>query len=150
MPRKCSICEHVSRHEIDTALVSPNATLRDIARQYRVSKDAVSRHIKGGHIAAKIQKAKHAHEALAADILLNRIQKFHDKFEKVAKNAQQWGDPELELRVYNAQAKYLELEGKATGAFREKIEHSGDMNITNKLTDEEVETRANAIHAKRK
>jgi hypothetical protein len=149
MPRKCTICENESRHEIDVSLVSPNATLRDIARQYRVSKDALSRHIKGGHIAEKITKAKYAHEALAADNLLNRIQKFHTRFEKMAKNADSWGDPNLELRVYQTQAKYLELEGKATGAFREKMELSGNMNITGQIPDEEVERRAREIFAKR-
>jgi hypothetical protein len=150
MPRKCTICEHVSRHEIDTALVSPNATLRDIARQYRVSKDAVSRHIKGGHIAAKIQKAKHAHEALAADNLITRVQRFHSRFERMAKDAQDWGDPNLEIKIYHAQAKYLDIEGRATGAFREKMELSGGISLAPTMTDEEVEARASAILSKRK
>lgn len=123
--RKCSICEHKSRHEIDKSLVVPGASLRAIAVQYRVSKDALSRHIKGGHIAEKIQKAQHAHEAVAGENLLGRINKFHQRFEKMAENAEKWGDPALELKVYQTQAKYLELEGKATGIFREKIEHSG-------------------------
>jgi len=149
MPRKCSICEHKSRHEIDESLVSPNATLRDVGRQYRVSKDALSRHIKGGHIAEKITKAKYAHEALAADNLITRIQGFHTRFGKMAKNAESWGDPNLELKVYQTQAKYFEIEARATGAFREKIEHSGNMNITGQIPDEEIEKRARAIFAKR-
>lgn len=125
--RKCSICEHHSRHEIDSALVSPGASLRAIAVQYRVSKDSLSRHVKAGHIAEKIQKAQHAHEALAGDNLLNRIQGFHKRFDKLVENAQKWGDPHLEIKIYQTQAKYLELEGKATGAFREKVEHSGSV-----------------------
>lgn len=127
--RKCSICEHKSRHEIDSALVVPGVSLRAIAVQYRVSKDALSRHIKAGHIAEKIQKAQHAHEAVAGEALLNRISKFHQRFEKMAKNAENWGDPNLELKVYQTQAKYLELEGKATGAFKDKVENTGSLTI---------------------
>lgn len=129
MPRKCTICEHKSRQEIDSALVSPGAVLRDIARQFRVSKDALSRHVKGGHIAERIQKAKHAHEAVAGDNLLTRIGRFHQRFEKMIENAQKWGDPNLEIKIYQTWAKYLELEGKATNAFSEKREHIGQLDL---------------------
>ncbi len=127
MARKCSVCEHQSRHEIDQSLVSPGAVLRDIARQFHVSKDALSRHVKGGHIEEKLKKAKNAHEALAADNLLTRIQRRYARFEKMAKDAERYGDPELELKIYQGESKYMELEGKATGAFREKVEHSGNV-----------------------
>jgi len=150
MPRKCTICEHEARHEIDTALVSGTVSLRDIEGQYRVGRSALSRHVKGGHIAAKIQKAKHAHEAVAGENLLKRIERKYARFEAMAKDAQKWGELELELKVYRELKGFMELEGKATGAFRERIEHSGDMNITNKLSDEEVEERALAIFAKKR
>ncbi len=123
--RKCSICEHKSRHEIDSALVSPGASLRAIAGQYRVSKDSLSRHIKAGHIEKKIQKAANAHEAMAGENLLVRIEGFHKRFGELAKKQRDLGDDLTELKVYQTQAKYLEIEGRATGAFREKIEHTG-------------------------
>lgn len=125
--RKCSICEHKSRHEIDSALVSPGASLRAIAVQFRVSKDALSRHIKAGHIEQKIQKAAHAHEAIAGENLLHRIDGFHKRFGELAKKQQQLGDDLTELKVYQTQAKFLEIEGKALGAFREKVEHTGNI-----------------------
>jgi hypothetical protein len=43
MPRKCSICRHDQRHEIEADLQA-RLTYRVIARRYGVSKDAVSRH----------------------------------------------------------------------------------------------------------
>jgi hypothetical protein len=145
MPRKCTICENPKRNQIDESLVSPGAVIRTIARQYRVSKDSLARHVKGGHIAAKIHKAQHAHEAVAGESILNRINRFHRRFEKMAKNAESWGDPNLELKVYQTQAKYLELEGKAVGAFREKIEHSGSVEMIGQMGDDEVMARARSI-----
>ena len=127
--RKCSICEHKSRQDIDSALVSPGAVLRDIARQYRVSKDALSRHVNGGHIAEKITKAKNAREAVEADNLLARIQKHQSRFDKLIERVQKTGDIDWELKVLHGLKEYLELEGKATGSFREKIENSGSITI---------------------
>lgn len=143
--RKCSICEHKSRHEIDSALVSPGASLRAIAVQYRTSKDALSRHIKAGHIEQKIQKAAIAHEAVAGEHLLSRIEKFHKRFDELAKKQRGLGDDITELKVYQTQAKYLEIEGRATGAFREKVEHSGTVEVLGKMSDTEVMERARSI-----
>jgi IS30 family transposase len=127
MARKCTVCEHQSRHEIDIALVSPGAKLRDIARQYRVSKDSLSRHVNNGHIQEKIQKAQHAHEAVEADKFLDRVLKHQGRFDKLIEKVQKIGDIDWELKVLHGLKEYLELEGKATGAFREKVEHSGNM-----------------------
>jgi hypothetical protein len=106
--------------------------------------------VKGGHIAAKIQLAKKAHEAVAGENLLQRIERRYRRLDQMAKNFEQWGELEKELKVYHEEAGFMKIEGMATGAFKEKIEHSGDMNITNKLSDEEVEARASAILSKRK
>jgi hypothetical protein len=43
MPRKCSICRHPKRHQIEADLQA-GSPYRDVARQYGLSKDAVSRH----------------------------------------------------------------------------------------------------------
>jgi hypothetical protein len=149
MPRVCTICGHPKRNEIDESLVSPGAVLRTIARQYRVSKDALSRHVKGGHIAEKTHKAQHAHEAVAGESILNRINRFHHRFEKMALDAQKWGDPHLEIKIYQTQAKYLDLEGKAVGAFRERIEHSGSVEMVGAMADAEVLERARSILARK-
>jgi hypothetical protein len=146
--RPCTICKHKARHEIDSALVSPGASLRAIAVQYRVSKDALSRHVKAGHIAEKIQKAAIAHETIAGENLLTRIEKFHKRFGELAKKQRDLGDDITELKVYQTQVKYLELEGKATGAFKEKIEHSGSVDIQG-MTDAEVLERARGIITKK-
>lgn len=129
MPRKCTICENEARHEIDIALVSPGAVLRDIAHQFSVSKDSLHRHVKGGHIAAKIQKAKNAHEIVEADRFLDRVLKHQRRFDKLIEKVQETGDVDWELKVLHGLKEYLDLEGKAIGAFREKIEQSGTLSL---------------------
>ena len=137
MSRVCTICNHKSRHAIDAALVEPGASIRGIARQFRVSDDALTRHVSKGHIAAKVKEAQRAHEAVAGENLLQRIDGFHKRFSELAKKQRQLGDDITELKVYQTQAKYLEIEGRATGAFREKVEHIGTVEITT-LPDEKL------------
>ena len=43
MPRKCTICRHAQRHEIEADLQA-GLPYRDVARRHSISKDAVSRH----------------------------------------------------------------------------------------------------------
>lgn len=48
MPRSCTICSHPQRAALETAL-RDETSLRDIARQYAVSKDGLARH-KASHM----------------------------------------------------------------------------------------------------
>jgi hypothetical protein len=144
--RPCTICKHKSRNAIDLALVEPGASIRGIARQFRVSDDALTRHVNKGHIATKIKEAQRAHEAVAGENLLQRIEGVHKRFKALAEKQQSLGDDLTELKVYQTQAKYLELEGKATGVFREKVVHMGAVELTTgKMSDEEVMARARSI-----
>ena len=125
MARKCSICEHAKRKEIDKSLVEPNAKLRTIALRFGVSKYALVRHVDHGHIAEKIQKVAHAHEAVEVDDLLSRIHRKNKRFEELITTAKSIGSVDLELKVHHEQGNYWDREGKITGAFREKIELTG-------------------------
>ena len=62
--RTCSICNHPQRSEIDKALVTRSASMRDIAGQYGVSRSALSRH-KANHLPRLVQAAEAAEEAQA-------------------------------------------------------------------------------------
>lgn len=125
MPRKCTICEHPDREKIDKLLVEPSATIRGISRQFAVSDDALSRHLKSGHIKKKILKAAVAQEKIEANDFLMHLQNKRLRFYEMAKEARSAKDPHLELKVYQVESKFTEMEGRALGAFREKIEHSG-------------------------
>jgi len=145
MPRKCTICKHESRHEIDIALVKPGSTIRGIARAYRVSEDALSRHVNGGHITKKIQAAQNAYEKVEAGKFLDRLQHHQSRFDELLKKVQKTGDIDWELKVLHGLKEYLDMEGKATGAFREKIEHSGSVEMVGAMADDEVMARARSI-----
>jgi hypothetical protein len=54
--RKCSICTHPQRMEIDKALIS-NVNLRNISEKYAVTEMSLSRHRKN-HLAATLAQAK--------------------------------------------------------------------------------------------
>lgn len=79
--RTCSVCNHPDRGEIDKALVTRSASMRDIAGQYGVSRSALSRH-KSNHLPRLVEAAKASEAAQAVtsgaalidelDRLLNR------------------------------------------------------------------------------
>lgn len=62
--RKCSVCNHPDRGEIDKALVTRSASMRDVAGQYGVSRSALSRH-KTNHLPRLVQAAEVAEAAQA-------------------------------------------------------------------------------------
>jgi len=68
MGRKCTVCSHPQREEIDKEIVGNTATYRDIAKRFHVQKDAVFRHV--AHIPPQIVKAKGEELIAWADGLL--------------------------------------------------------------------------------
>jgi len=93
VPRKCTICNHKKRHQIDECLTK-GTSYRDIARQYRVSKDALDRHVNKGHIAEKVKNAKEAEDASEALDLRKCAKEIYDlclDSAKEAKKAKQFG-----------------------------------------------------------
>jgi len=71
MPRTCTVCKHSERDGIDRALLD-GESFRDIARQYRVSKDAVARH--KPHLSAALSKAYEAREETRVDGFRDRLE----------------------------------------------------------------------------
>jgi len=136
MARKCTICKHKSRNDIDRALVVPGASIRGIARTYRVSEDALTRHVNNGHIAQKIQAAQVACEKVEANILIERVLKLQKQFEDLLERARKIGDIKWEIDVLKEYRGYLELEGKITGAFKERREQSGSLTLRFDREDE--------------
>lgn len=63
---QCTICNHPLRVEIDKALVA-GATYREIAQRFGVSRDALYRHRKNGHITELIAKVARKKEIKQAE-----------------------------------------------------------------------------------
>lgn len=121
MGRLCIVCAHESRKEIDKLLVEPNAQYSAISRMFFGSdkqRDALRRHVEHGHIIAKIKKVAAAHEALEANDFLNHLQKKRNRFKQMADEAKKAKDPYRELKVYQVEGKFTEMEGKALGVFK--------------------------------
>jgi len=68
-----------------------NDTLRGIARTYRVSEDALTRH-KAGHIAPAIATAHEAETVAQADDLLRQLRGLHSKAVSLLLAAERAGD----------------------------------------------------------
>ena len=71
---QCTICNHPQRVEIDKALIS-GATYREIAQKHGVSKDALYRHRKNGHIAEQIAKVAKKKEIKQAKEIVAAVEK---------------------------------------------------------------------------
>jgi hypothetical protein len=130
MAPKCSICQHKARHEIDKALAVDNASIRGIARQFRVSDDALSRHVKNGHLIAKIKQAVKAQEVADSDDLLKEINETEDLTKTIIKAAmnrkkkttdnKDAKDPDYRTALDGIarREKQIELKGKILGSFK--------------------------------
>ena len=119
MPRRCTICDHPERVEIDAAVVAEEG-YRDIARQWRVSKDAVARH-KADHLPAHLSKAKHATETTQADSLLGQLLSLNRHTLAILKEARdgEEKDSELALKAIARAEKQIELQAKLLGELQE-------------------------------
>jgi len=125
---KCSICADKARKKIDAALVMEGATIRGIAAKFRVSEDALARHVKNGHVLERIAKAQKAQDIVEADALLNEIleiqnhQKtiFNEARDRVIETEEgqiKKPDNKLALEALRDQSKIIELKGKVLGSF---------------------------------
>lgn len=72
MPRTCSACSHPNRAAIDEALAANRGSIRGIARQHRLSPDAVERHAKS-HLPQTLALAAVAVEESRADSLVDLL-----------------------------------------------------------------------------
>ncbi|MFC2094973.1 hypothetical protein ACFLSW_00840 [Candidatus Bipolaricaulota bacterium] len=113
MPRKCTVCVHPDRDSIDDAILT-GTSLRDIARQWCVSKDAIKRHA-DNHIAKDLAAAHKAQESTRVDSLMDRVEKLLDESQELLehgkhkKNAGAWAAGIREARMC------LELLAKVRG-----------------------------------
>src|SRR5215212_1117024 len=114
MSRVCTVCSHEDRFEIDTVLVDRSKAYRDIARRYSVSKDAISRHVSGGHISELIALAADAERAARADSLLDRIEALQSRTEEALTKAEEGENLFATFRGISEMRRNLELIGEVT------------------------------------
>lgn len=117
MPRRCTVCAHKKRAEIDKALVE-RRTFRDIARQFKVSKDALVRH-SDEHLPSRLVKAREASEAAQADALLAQVVDLRDKALAILEQAEDSFDPRTGLAAIREARACVELLAKLAGELKD-------------------------------
>ena len=119
MPRKCTVCEHPNRADIDTALADSATRLRGIARTYHLSEDAVFRH-KTAHQPATLSKAHEAEEVARADNLLGRVENLQARTLAILEAAEETGELRTALGAIREARSNVELLAKLLGELDER------------------------------
>jgi len=115
MPRPCSICTHEKRDEIDRSLIE-GVALRNIAKQYGVSHDALHRH-KKNHLSKEVQKTakkQAAKREKKAVTLLERLVELQKEARNILDTAK-GSSPNVALSAIRELSRLLELEAKLVG-----------------------------------
>lgn len=139
MPRACTVCGHPERTSIDEALATSRASLRDIARQYGLSKDAVDRHGRR-HLPARLAKAVEAQEVASASSLLEQMRALQTRTLAILEGA---GDPKTALAAVAQARGNLALLAELTG----ELAHQPTVNVL--LSVEWVAVRSALLDALR-
>jgi hypothetical protein len=114
IPRLCTICCHEGRFNIDTILVDRSRSYRDIARQFGVSKDAVSRHVSEGHISELLTLAADAQRAAQADTLLDRMEALQRRVATFLSRVEETDNYSATLGAFRELRANFELIGEVT------------------------------------
>ncbi len=117
MPRRCTICGHKKRADIDQALVAGDR-FRNIAEQYSVTLAPLVRH-RDDHLPADLVKAHEAAEVARADDLLTQVRDLRDKALGVLKQAEEAKDFQVAVAAIREARGCLQLLGKLAGELKD-------------------------------
>jgi transposase-like protein len=134
--RVCTICSHEQRFAIEELLATRQSTYRGIARKYGVSEDAVSRHVKAGHVSHLLALAADAERVAAADGLLDRIEALHSRTLAILEAVEGTDEHGTALAAIREARRNLELIGEVT----RELDRAGTINL--ELTVEWQEVKA--------
>ena len=113
MPRKCTVCTHGARAEIERALVA-GETFRNIAERFGTSVAALHRH-KADHLPVKLAKAQEAQEVAQADDLLSQVRDLQIRALAILDKAEEAGELRTALSAIREARGNLELLAKLLG-----------------------------------
>ena len=118
MPRRCTVCDHPQREEIDKQLVC-GEPYRTIADRFRLSKTALLRH-KESHIPDALVEAQDAGEVAQADGLLAQVKALQAEAQDILGEARAAGDLKTALRGIGQALSCLELLSKIEGRLQDQ------------------------------
>jgi hypothetical protein len=117
MPRKCVLCNHERRQEIDHALLCGDSQ-RVIAHNFAVSRGAVARHL--DHMSSALAQARELQQVAQGDSLLAQLRELALEARRLKLKAEQLGDYRAALGAVRELARLLELEARLTGALDQR------------------------------
>ena len=118
MARRCTVCDHPQREEIDMQLVC-GESYRTIADHFGLSKTALIRH-KESHIPDALVEAQDAGEVAQADDLLAQVKALQDEAQSILGEARAAGDLRTALRGIGQALSCLELLSKIEGRLQDQ------------------------------
>ena len=123
MARKCTVCAHPQREELDQALVSGQSTSEIIARYSTVctiGRMALQRH-KERHLPQTLILSKDAEEVSRSDQLLEKLAKLEQNTLQIGEKAEKGGDWRTALAAIKDQIRIVELQAKIQGVLDERM-----------------------------
>jgi hypothetical protein len=119
VPRKCSVCEHSKRQEIEQSILAGEA-FSVIAQRYALSRDSVRRHKESGHIDAKLVAASEATEVAQADNLLQQLVGIRADADRIMRKAERAKDYRAAVAAIRELRGVLELWARLEGRLAER------------------------------
>lgn len=113
MPRTCTICRHKRHEQINAALIA-GEPFRDIARQYRTTKDALTRH-KEEHLIETLTKAREARDLTNAENLLTQLNDLAEDARRIKLKCEQSNDYRTALMGIRELVRIVELLAEMQG-----------------------------------
>ena len=118
MARRCTVCDHPQREEIDMQLVC-GESYRKIADQFSLSFGSIARH-KESHIPDALVKAQDAGEAAQGDTLLAQVKALQSEAQDILGEARAAGDLKTALLGIGKAKECLELLFKVEGRLQDQ------------------------------
>jgi len=134
MSRKCSICNHGRRQEIEHALLRGESN-RAVAEQFTVSRGAVAGHFK--HVSTALIQARKLGEIECGKSIFLQLRELKLEAQQLRARADRTGDSRTALAALREEIRLVELEARLSGQLDEKPE----TNIVNVTLDAETARR---------
>jgi hypothetical protein len=119
MPRRCSVCTHPRRPEIDHAIVAGNS-YRTVAQQFTVPRDAVVRHRR--HLSVALAKPLSSEQIFPQEALLGQLEELKSEAQRLKQKAEQEGDYRTALAAVRELCRIVELVAKLCGQIDSRTE----------------------------
>jgi hypothetical protein len=134
MSRKCCICNHDRRQEIEGALLRGESH-RAVAQRFTIPRGAAASHLK--HLSTALTQARKLKEIEGGKSILLQLRELNLQADQVKARADRTGDYRTALAALREKTRLVELEARLTGELNEKR----DTKIVNLNLDAETARR---------